>query len=139
MKFLNLSSATTCIYLKMALLLELVKLLVMIVPVISPSVGATGQRKHPRYSKHLLVALIIFLFLLKLTTRSTTSLLSRDLLDGDATALTAPALQMKLSRKCTISLTNQTYFSVYLVSMIFSSQLQTTHVQKTKPIKKLKP
>ena len=82
-----------------ALILELVELPVMLIPPKSPSVEATGQQKHPGEYQGLLVALTIFLFSSKLITRSATSLLSRELLDGEATTLTGPPLQMKSSQK----------------------------------------
>ena len=98
----------------------------------SPSVGATSQQKHPGDEQSLLVALTVFLFSSKLITKSATSLLSQELLDGDAMPLTGPTLQMKLSQKWIISLTNQIYHSVYLVLMLFLSQSQLQQLTSEK-------
>ena len=58
-----------------------------------------------------------YLFSKKLIVRSTTSLSSRELLDGDKTASSGRALRTKSSRKWATSLTNQTYLFVCLVSV----------------------
>ena len=83
----------------MALLLELVESPVMIAPPTSLSVGAIGQQELPGDYQSPSAAPTTYLFSSKLIIRSITSLLSQELLDGNETAWTGPALRTKSSRK----------------------------------------
>ena len=103
----------------MALLQELVVSPATAALLTFPSVVAIGQKRSHENWQSLLVGLIIFQWLSRQTTRSFTSLSSRDLLDGEVMALIGPVSPKKLNPKWRISPGNQTYLYVSLALTLF--------------------